>query len=477
MVARYGFSPTTPVSIELYGDPEHFSVRTSGLPNVGIQGVCFGKTLAMLSPRAAGFNWGNVLWHELAHVFAIQRSKSHVPRWFTEGLSEYETIVRRPEWRREEDPALFAALRAGRLPTIERFNRAFTHVDTIDEVTTAYYAASQLVVYMVERFGFPKVASMLPLWGEGKRTREVVRGALGVGPEEVDRGFREWLKKRLARYEGQFVPDLRAPPRVDAEDAVRAAPRDAKRRVLLAVALLREGDHAKARKELDVALELDPKQPDAKYLLLRLSMSEEDSAQAARLVEELVAEGHDGYAVRMRAADVAEGKKDTAALLRELAAAHAHDPSQPEPLQAMADIARRRKDGLSELGALAPLALVDQHDRRVWGRLLDGLVARQAWPEALRIAEGAAFVDPHNPEIHRLRARAFARSGLHVSAIEAYNSAILAGARGDKARGIYTELAKGYEKLGQPGLADKARALGRAVPPEPPGRARPHGPR
>ena len=81
-----------------YADAEQFSVRTSGLPNVGIQGVCFGKTLAAMSPRAEPFNWGNVLWHELAHVFAIQLSKSRVPRWFTEGLSEYETIERRPEW-------------------------------------------------------------------------------------------------------------------------------------------------------------------------------------------------------------------------------------------------------------------------------------------------------------------------------------------------------------------------------------------
>ena len=30
MVQRYGFTPKTPVSIELYADTEHFSVRTSG---------------------------------------------------------------------------------------------------------------------------------------------------------------------------------------------------------------------------------------------------------------------------------------------------------------------------------------------------------------------------------------------------------------------------------------------------------------
>ena len=43
-------------------------------------------------------------------MFAIQLSKNHVPRWFTEGLSEYETIARRPEWQRELDPELYLAL-------------------------------------------------------------------------------------------------------------------------------------------------------------------------------------------------------------------------------------------------------------------------------------------------------------------------------------------------------------------------------
>ena len=113
MEKRYGFTPNAPVFIELYATKQNFSVRTSGLPNIGIQGVCFGKTLAAMSPRAEPFNWGNVLWHELGHVFAIQLSKSRVPRWFTEGLSEYETIVRRPEWEREEDPSLFQRARGG----------------------------------------------------------------------------------------------------------------------------------------------------------------------------------------------------------------------------------------------------------------------------------------------------------------------------------------------------------------------------
>ena len=65
-------------------------------------------------PRNHAFNWGMVLTHELAHVFAIQLSRSRVPRWFTEGLSELETARLRPEWTRHDDAALYAALRQRR---------------------------------------------------------------------------------------------------------------------------------------------------------------------------------------------------------------------------------------------------------------------------------------------------------------------------------------------------------------------------
>ncbi|HBQ12735.1 MAG TPA: hypothetical protein DEF51_16880, partial [Myxococcales bacterium] len=112
MRRRYGFTPTTPVHVEMFSDNQHFSVRTSGLPNMGVQGVCFGQVVTALSPRAGPFNWAQITTHELAHVFHIQLSRNRVPRWFTEGLAEYETIIARPEWQREQDHRLWLALQS-----------------------------------------------------------------------------------------------------------------------------------------------------------------------------------------------------------------------------------------------------------------------------------------------------------------------------------------------------------------------------
>lgn len=469
MVKRYKFTPKTPVSIELYADEEHFSVRTSGLPNVGIQGVCFGQTLAFMSPRAAPFNWGNVLWHELGHVFAIQLSKNHVPRWYTEGLSEYETIVRRPEWQREDDPRLFAALKADRIPAVGSFNRAFTHVDSVEEVTMAYYAASQIMVFMVERFGWEKVISMMPRWANGERTPAVVKASLGISAEDLDREYRAWLKKKLARYEGQYVPDLHSPPLEDAEEAAKKSPKDARKLVELGIARLRAGKAKEGQAALAEALRVDPAQPDALYVLADLALDDEKAddktkaAAAKRHLDAMVAGKHDGYAVRMKMATIALATDDLAGARTALAAATKLDPSQPEPLMTLIKIARKEKDERTELAHLSKYVVLEQHDRVAWTRLLEGLVARGKWEEAAKVGEGAVFVDLANPEVHRLYARALARTGRHVTAIYEYNSALIAGAPPEQQAEIYRELAKGYDKLGQPKLAEQARAFEKRV--------------
>src|SRR5690606_27729210 len=91
--ARYGYTPPGKVRVEFYRRHADFSVRTVGLTGIGALGVSFGPVLAMDSPtgRETGpFNWGSVLWHELAHTFTLGATNNKVPRWFSEGLSVYE---------------------------------------------------------------------------------------------------------------------------------------------------------------------------------------------------------------------------------------------------------------------------------------------------------------------------------------------------------------------------------------------------
>ncbi|HEX9296618.1 MAG TPA: tetratricopeptide repeat protein, partial [Polyangiaceae bacterium] len=447
MIKRYGFTPSKPIFIELYASKQNFSVRTSGLPNVGIQGVCFGKTLAAMSPRAEPFNWGNVLWHELAHVFAIQLSKSRVPRWFTEGLSEYETIVRRPEWQREEDPSLYAALEGGRIPPLDKFNQAFTHADDARDVMTAYYAASQIQVYVATAFGMNKITEMLRLWGEGKPTEEVIQRALGIAPAELDRRVRAWLRSKLVRYGSQFVPDTHAPTLEVAKARVEQDPKDPRKQVELALALAERHKFDEAEQAVASALAENPIEPNALFLRVRMLRAKKNAAGARQALLEMIRAGSDGYAVRMMLADLAAEAKRSDGARFEFLLAHQFDPTMVEPLQALYDLDHREKREAQALDWLRKIARLDQHDRKAYRLLLEGLIATGQFAEAKTLGEAAIFVDVENQVVHSLYATALARTGDHAKAIFELESGLLCNPKPPEAATLHAKLAQEHLAL------------------------------
>jgi tetratricopeptide (TPR) repeat protein len=428
MKTRYDFVPTTPVQVELYSTREQFSVRTSGLPNIGIQGVCFGQVVAAMSPKSEPFNWGNVVWHELGHVFAIQLSKNHVPRWFTEGLSEYETIVRRPEWQRELDPELYLAIVGGRLPGSANMNRAFTHADSGEEMTVAYYAASQMLVFTAEQFGMPKIVKALKLWGEGARTPAVIERAFGVSPAEYDAKYRAWELAKLLRYKGQYLFDDHAVPVDDAKARVTAAPNDAKAHAAYALALLRTKKADDAKKEIAEALRLDPNELDARFLAVKMAEASHDALGMQSQLQAMQRGGGDGYTVQMALAGVADAQKDKSALRAALEAAAKFDPSQSDPLRALLALDTDEKKDADALDVLRKLTQIEQHDRPSWRSLLERLVAAKKWGEAAATGESAIFVDVESAQVHMNYARALSALGKHDKAAFELTSALVCDA-------------------------------------------------
>jgi tetratricopeptide (TPR) repeat protein len=423
MKARYNFVPTTPVQIELYSTREQFAVRTSGLPNIGIEGVCFGRVVAAMTPKSEPFNWGNVVWHELGHVFAIQLSKNHVPRWFTEGLSEYETIARRPEWRRELDPDLYMALTENRVPSAVDMNHAFTHASDTYDIGGAYYASSQIVVFTVEQFGMPKVVEALKLWGQGVRTPEVIQRAFGLSASDYDAKYRAWELQKLARYKGQFMYREHAVALDDAKAKVLASPKDAKAHAELAIALLHARKAKDAEAEIDLALKIDPTNMTAHYVAAKLSA--DDPGIAKIHLDAIKSAGGDGFQVEMGLAELAGKKKDKVAMRAALESAHRFDASQVEPVKGLIVLALEEKRDADYLALLREDTMLDQHDREAWGVLLQTLVDSKQWDEAKKVGESAMFVDVESPRMHTNYARALGATGAHDKAVFELESALL----------------------------------------------------
>ena len=361
--ARYRFSPKPPLQIEIFPDPSLFAIRTVGLPRMGAHGVCFGHVITARSPSAGNFNWEQVLWHEMAHVYHIQLSDSRVPRWFTEGLAVHETRKLRPAWARPMDLELWHLLQRGELVGIDGFNAAFTQAKSLDDILVAYYQASVVVQYVEERWGFEKLRAMLVGWAEKKDTAAVFREALGVDPAAFDAAFREWLRERLVRYAGLFEPDPQAYRELARyESAAAASPDDARAQAELAMSHLANGEPDEAKASIGKAVAADAEEPLTAWLAAQQALHGGDWAGARERLEGLISGGRDGVTIREALATACKEGGDLDGAEESWAALAKMEPESEGAWRALYALRSDRKDDAGALEAAVRAADISQMD-------------------------------------------------------------------------------------------------------------------
>ncbi|MGE0551371.1 MAG: tetratricopeptide repeat protein [Kofleriaceae bacterium] len=425
MVQRYGMSPKLPVTLELYADRTDYAVRTVGLPDLGALGVCFGQVITAMSPATGDINWGMVMWHELAHVFAIQLSNSRVPRWFTEGLSEYETLIASPSWRRENDADLYGAMVNGTLPSIGALNSEFVQPDT-SAVVVAYYQSAVTVEYLIQTYGFPKIVDALKLFGKGKETPEVLRAITGKSVAQLDTEFRTYLEIRLKPYAGTFkLPTRGFDDLTKLEVAADAAPKDAKARAHVALGHYYAGDADKATLAVQAALALDPKQPIARYLSAEIALHKSEADRARAIYEGLIRDGHDSYDVRTRLAQLAEMRRDTAEMEKHLCAAKKLDPERSFPYQQLSELYMQTGQTARALVELEHYAFLEQMELKPLKELITQYGKLGNWAKVRTYADMATYIAPSDPDVLAALGRSSLETGDGKQALFAYDTMLL----------------------------------------------------
>ena len=194
---RYGFELREPVVIEMYPDHEDFAVRTAGMPGLGILGATFGYVVAMDSPSgrpAHQFQWGTVLWHELAHVFTLEATDHLVPRWYSEGISVFE------EWRSGPNPgvripmSVYNAMKEDLFLPIADLDEGFLRPTYENQVIVSYMQAGLVCDYIDRDFGDGKLRELLYAYRDGLKTEEAIASVLGISPESFDEGFAAFVE-------------------------------------------------------------------------------------------------------------------------------------------------------------------------------------------------------------------------------------------------------------------------------------------
>lgn len=216
---RYGFKPQGPIYIEVFDVHDDFAVRTVGLPGiVGALGACFGRVIAMDSPKAhpqgIDFSWQATMWHEIAHVFTLQLSKYRVPRWLTEGLSQYEEHRRSAPWGRELTMQYAGLMAQGETFTLKQLSDSFkTH-----RVSMAYFEASLLAEHLEALGGTAALRALLTAYADGATDAEALTKAFGKTVPEIETSFRAFTEQRF----GALRDALKAPATNVADDDLPA---------------------------------------------------------------------------------------------------------------------------------------------------------------------------------------------------------------------------------------------------------------
>jgi tetratricopeptide (TPR) repeat protein len=346
---KYDFVPQTPLHIEIFPDKQLFSVRSTGLPRLGAHGICFGHVITSRSPSEGNYNWAEVLWHELSHVFHIQLSKSRVPRWFTEGLAVYESTEGRPQWRREMDPTLLQYHRDGKLRGVVDFNLSFTQAKSFRDILVAYYHAYLVAEFTVERFGSARMGDLLKEWGLKKTTEEVFRNVLGVSMATFDADFTTWLEKRLKPLTNNFEIDPQKYASELKKWSEAATKSGASTGTLVNAAMAYYGSRQmkKALELVEGALKSDAKNARALALRAKIGLGQKEFAKAKSDLEVLVGLGLNGPWIQEGLAFVAETLKDRAEAIKHLEKAITLNPRSGSPyyvLIRLLDEAKREKE-------------------------------------------------------------------------------------------------------------------------------------
>jgi tetratricopeptide (TPR) repeat protein len=291
---QYQFKPTGPILVEMFPKHDDFAVRTIGLPGfLYALGACFGRVVTIDSPRArppGTFSWADTLWHEMAHVISLQMSNNRVPRWISEGISQFEERRARPEWGRESELPFVQALDAGKLLKLADIAEGLTDPQMASII---YQHASLVVEHLIDTYGEPALWRMLRAYGKGLETDAAFKEGFNATLDDVQVSFDAAMKKKYAAMSAALKrPEFPDEPTVDQlKQLATDNPGSFAVQMRLGQALFEGGNAAEAIAALERASKLLPEangdaNPNA--MIAQIATKQGDTARAIRALEAVV---------------------------------------------------------------------------------------------------------------------------------------------------------------------------------------------
>lgn len=196
----FNFTPKQKIPIIVYASREELNASFGWPASENAMGVYWGGVIRVLAPRA----WINeddpeavkrIFWqsgpmaHEMTHLVLDYVARGNYPRWFTEGLAQYEEY-KITGFLFSQPPGIWER---GLYP-LERMDRNF---DALPDQTLAYRQSLSAVEYIVAVYGEDGLHKIINNLAQGKNFHDSMIQALGTTPEQFENGWHTWLSGEL----------------------------------------------------------------------------------------------------------------------------------------------------------------------------------------------------------------------------------------------------------------------------------------
>jgi tetratricopeptide (TPR) repeat protein len=442
VVGDYEFEPAEKTIVELFPTQRAFGVRITGKPWIHTVGACTGRVIALASPRQAPglmgtYNLGSVLKHEFTHTVTLAATNNRIPHWFTEALAVYqEGGVRSFFWCE----LLAEAARRDALFSLDEIDWAFMRPKRPNDRQMAYAQSEWMCEYIVQRFGYDVIIRMLEGLREGQRQPEVLKGVLGLEPDQFDRDFHVWAKTQAEAWGFDMTQPEDAEALREAAAALPAGDSKADEAARHAAAAL-YGRLARAefdKEEYDRALEaarqavdLDENEKNGLEIMARVlvmyaergMMEQQRRAyydEALPILERLWRVDPKCWTAPKYLAAIALQREESERALEPLKRLQSLCPRDPLSWRGLAGIYLERGDDALAFPQLLELVRIEENDAEVRAEIARIYKRRGRVREAQYWYRQALFIDPSSVDLHKALGDVSMQAGESASALREY---------------------------------------------------------
>ncbi len=408
MSKRYKTDIFMPLRIESFAEHKWFSARTVGLEGFAASGACFGRLVTLTSPKALPQNWGAVAWHELAHVFTLEKTNYRIPRWLTEGISVYEEGLDRPHWGRGFGREIADAWISGRILGIGEFDFGFTKPKFPGQILLSYYQGCLVVEYIVERWGFEKIIAILDGYGKAKRSEEIFKEVLGIDLVTFDKDFDKYVGKWVEK--NGYTPRPAEGIIATLELEVEAQPEDEKKLIDLAWAYVANGNGVDGQITVNKVLEKNKESGDAHALLGFAHLQEKKSKPAQDSLKKALELGtRFKYRAHAYLGNLYSKEKDTELAIEHYEKAKKASPDAgatyphggPNLYYKLHKLYEDDGDEEKALQQMAELAELSPEDGECRLRLVKAALVKKDAETAFKYLDQLMYINPFDMQLHR----------------------------------------------------------------------------